>query len=55
LVSDTDLELALRQAVISDSQTQAMVDENETARIQGLRASLAVLALVALIGLSSHA
>jgi hypothetical protein len=50
-VSDTDLESALRQAGISDSQTQAIVEENETARIQGLRVSLAVLALVALSGL----
>lgn len=50
-VSNADLESALREAGISDSQTQAIVDENESARIQGLRASLAVLALVALIGL----
>jgi hypothetical protein len=50
-VSDTDLESALRRAGTSDSQTKAIVEANETARIQGLRVSLAVLALVALIGL----
>jgi hypothetical protein len=50
-VSDADLERALDDAGIEGEQAQAIVDENEEARIQGLRASLAVLAIAALIAL----
>jgi MFS family permease len=50
-VSDADLERALDDAGIEGEQAQAIVDENEEARIQALRASLAVLAIAALIAL----
>ncbi|HET9723769.1 MAG TPA: MFS transporter [Actinomycetota bacterium] len=50
-ISDADLESALQDAGLSDAETQAIVDENEVARIQGLRVSLAVLAIVALVAL----
>jgi len=50
-ISDSDLEAALKQAGVSATATQAIVDENETARIDGLRASLSVLALFALLAL----
>jgi Na+/melibiose symporter-like transporter len=50
-VSDSDLESALDEADVPASEAQAILDENETARIQGLRASLSVLALMALLAL----
>jgi MFS family permease len=50
-MSDADLESALREAGVPSQEAQAIVDENESARIQGLRASLSVLAVVALIAL----
>ena len=50
-ISDADLESALREAGVPSREAQAIVDENESARIQGLRASLSVLAVVALIAL----
>ena len=50
-VSDADLEKALTDAGASKQVTQAVLDENEQARLDGLRTALAVLALVALIGL----
>jgi hypothetical protein len=50
-VSDADLESALDEADVPTSEAQAILDENESARIQGLRASLSVLAIVALIAL----
>jgi MFS family permease len=50
-ISDADLEAALEDAGVPPEQTKAVVDENESARIQGLRASLSVLALVALLAL----
>lgn len=50
-ISDVDLESALEEAGLPPEQAEAVVDENESARIQGLRASLSVLALVALLAL----
>ena len=50
-VSDAQLEVALQDAGIADPAAQAIVDENEKARIQALRASLSVLAVAALVAL----
>ena len=50
-VSDAQLEQALQNAGIQDPEAQAIVDENERARIQALRASLSVLAIAALVAL----
>ncbi|HEU0213727.1 MAG TPA: MFS transporter [Jiangellaceae bacterium] len=50
-VSDADLEAALDDADVPSAEAQAIVDENEAARVHGLRASLSVLAVVALIAL----
>ena len=44
-------ETALEDAGLSDEQVDAIVDENEAARIAGLRLSLAVLALLAAVAL----
>ena len=51
-VSDAQLEDALQtQTDLSSSEIEAVVDTNADARIEGLRTALAVLALVALVGL----
>jgi MFS family permease len=50
-VSDADLESVLQEAGVDQATTQAIVDENETARVDGLRSALALLALIALIAL----
>lgn len=50
-ISDADLETALDQAGASADVTRAVLDENEQARLDGLRIALAALALIALIGL----
>ena len=47
---DADLE-ALEEAGASADVTRAVLDENEQARLDGLRTALAALALIALIGL----
>jgi hypothetical protein len=52
-VSDADLEQALADAGVPEDTAQAVVDENTEARINGLRAALAVLALLALIALGA--
>jgi predicted MFS family arabinose efflux permease len=49
-VSDADLTKALSQAGVSQEASDAIVHENETARIDALRAALAVLAGFALLG-----
>jgi MFS family permease len=51
-VSDADLGTALEKAGVPPSQAQAIQDENATARLNGLRASLGILALMALLGLA---
>ncbi|HEV7757610.1 MAG TPA: MFS transporter [Acidimicrobiales bacterium] len=50
-VSDADLTAALDDAGVPAATADAVVDENATARLDALRASLAILALVALIAL----
>ncbi len=50
-VSDADLEAALADAGVSESTTAAVVEENAQARIDALRTSLSVLAVLALIAL----
>jgi MFS family permease len=47
--SDADLEKALDKADIPQQTADEIVDENETARLDGLRAALSVLAVIALI------
>ena len=50
-VSDAQLESALEKENVSQQTADAIVDENETARLDGLRASLSVLAVIALLAL----
>ncbi len=50
-VSDADLNAALDKAGVPPATAQAIVDENATSRINGLRAALAVLAMLALAAL----
>jgi MFS family permease len=50
-VSDADLEKALRGAGVERAQLDAIVETNTEARIAGLRVSLAILSLVALLAL----
>ena len=50
-ISDAELETALDKAHVPPKATDAIVEENETARLDGLRSALSVLAVVALIGL----
>jgi len=55
-VSDDQLSQALADAHVDQATADAIVDENEEARLNGLRASLAILALISLLSLflSSH-
>ncbi len=48
-VSDAELETALKKADVSPTATDAIVEENEKARLDGLRSAIAVLALFALL------
>jgi MFS family permease len=50
-LSDRELETALDEARVGPRATDAIVEENEAARLVGLRTALAVLALLALVGL----
>jgi MFS family permease len=50
-VSDADLQTALDEAGVPQATADAIVDENATARLDALRASLSVLAVIALIAL----
>ena len=50
-ISDAELEAALDNAHVPPKATDAIVEVNETARLDGLRSALSVLAIVALIGL----
>ena len=50
-VSDADLKAALTDAGVSGPTADAIVDENATARLNALRASLSVLAVLALVAL----
>jgi hypothetical protein len=48
-VSDADLKTALDKAGVPTEAANAIVDENATARLAGLRSSLSVLAVIAMI------
>jgi MFS family permease len=50
-ISDADLVTALQEAGASPAVTQAVVDENAQARLDGLRSALALLALIAVVAL----
>ena len=50
-VSDAQLQQAMQDAGQSEAVTKAAVDENRQARIDGLDAALAVLALIAIVAL----
>jgi MFS family permease len=50
-LSDADLTSALKDAGLTEQETQAALDANAQARITGLRAALAVLAALALVSL----
>jgi MFS family permease len=50
-VSDADLETALADADVAQDTADAIVEENGEARLHGLRAALALLALFALVAL----
>jgi MFS family permease len=50
-LSDIALQDALTQAGVDPAVTQAALDINRQARVDGLRSALAVLALIALVGL----
>jgi len=50
-ISDADLEAALNDAGVTGPTATAIVDENAQARLDGLRASLSVLAVLALVAL----
>jgi MFS family permease len=48
-VSDAELKTALDEAGVPPKDAEAIVEENETARLAALRSSLAVLAVIALL------
>ena len=50
-ISDADLETALKDAGVKGSTADAIVEENADARLDGLRASLSVLAVLAIVAL----
>lgn len=50
-VSNADLEAALTEAGVDSTTAAAIVDENEAARIDGLRAALGVLAVMVVLAL----
>ena len=50
-LSDADLQAALDQADVSEETATAALEANQQARLDGLRAALVVLALVALLAL----
>jgi hypothetical protein len=50
-VSDAELEAGLEKAHVPPRAREAIVEENETARLAGLRTALSVLAIFALIAL----
>jgi EmrB/QacA subfamily drug resistance transporter len=50
-ISDAQLESALQQANVPPATSQAILDANEQARVDGLRSALALLAIVATIAL----
>ncbi len=51
-ISDADLTAALDDAGVDPAISDAIVDENAEARLNGLRASLSVLAIIALVAMA---
>ena len=51
--SDADVEKGLDEAGIEGAEADALLDENERARIVGLRAALSILALFSLVALAT--
>jgi hypothetical protein len=51
-ISDRDLDDALDAAGVEGATADAIVDENADARLNGLRAALSVLAIIALVALA---
>jgi MFS family permease len=49
-ISDKELDALLDDAGVPEATADAVLDENEQARLTGLRAALAVLAMLALVG-----
>ena len=49
--SDADLQVALDQAGVSEETATAILEVNQQARLDGLRAALVVLAVAALLAL----
>jgi len=52
-ISDADLQAALDKAGVSEESATAILDVNQQARLDGLRAALVVLAGIALLALFS--
>lgn len=52
-ISDADLKAALQEANVAPATADAVVEENAQSRIEGLRAALAVLALLCLVALGA--
>ena len=52
-ISDADLQAALDQADVSEETATAALEANQQARLDGLRAALVVLAVIALLALFS--
>jgi MFS family permease len=52
-ISDADLEQALEKADVPPTTAEAVVEENEEARIDGLRAALALLAVIGVFAMFS--
>jgi MFS family permease len=50
-ISDTELRAGLERAGVTETTADAIVEENATARLNALRSSLSVLALIALVAL----
>jgi len=52
-ISDADLQAALDKAGVGEEASKAILDVNQQARLDGLRAALVVLAGIALLALFS--
>ncbi len=50
-ISDADLKAALDEANVPKDEADAIIDVNTTARLDGLRSSLSVMALIALVAM----
>ena len=50
-ISDAELESAMEEAGADEQTTQAVLEENEQARLDGLRSALALLAIIGVIAL----